>query len=201
MHTFVVMNMHMLSALNGNVNAHYISHPVLKKLEKTSVIQPRLAWFPPQILGCATYDLNPRQTRQLYLLHLAMGLPESSDQQHQHSIDSWSLQLLRRYLLADSTVSEDEAKGATLEDMRDVWRTVVPRFGEVDEDLDDLCLRFRRDDKPPDTLDANLVPMLAWEYGRVFVHTYRNKVRWDIGVSLRTRQKDELWRAMPSTPP
>jgi hypothetical protein len=202
MHTLDIMKTHMVSALSGDLNDCYVSHPLFtRRLEKTYVVQSRLAWFPRQILKCEAHALNPRQTRQFYLLHLAADyVQHHEDQHHQQLVDEWSLHLFRRYLLADPTVYEDEARCATLEAMRDLWRTIVPHFGSADQEFRHVCTRLRRNTEPPRDLDADLVPILAWEYGRLFVHAWRFVAR-DRGLVVDNSEIEGSLNNVPSAPP
>jgi hypothetical protein len=120
MHTLDIMKTHMDSTLGGDLNAHYVSHPVFARhLTETSFIRFRLTRFPPKI--CEPHTLNPRQIRQFYLLQLALTHTQSFvGRQGPQSMDDWSLHLLKRYLLVDPAVDEREAKRATLHAMRAV---------------------------------------------------------------------------------
>ena len=129
MHTLDIMKVHISSALRGDADAIYVSHPVFPAfLEYTSKIQSSLIGYPMQILHCESADLIPQRIRQLYLLQVAMDVWRYSLIPHQQVVDGWSLRLFQRYLLADPSVHEDEASRATLEDMRTIIRTILGSF-------------------------------------------------------------------------
>ena len=129
MHTLDIMKVHISSALRGDADAIYVSHPVFPAfLEYTSKIQSSLIGYPMQILHCESADLIPHQIRQFYLLLLAMNQIRYVHMGQQQLVDAWSLRLFQRYLLADPSVHEDEASRATLEDMRTIIRTILGSF-------------------------------------------------------------------------
>lgn len=171
------MKMHMLSALRGDVDALYVSHPVFPKiLEYTAAVQSLLIGVPQQILG--SDDLTPRRVRQFYLLQLAMDFWRYPLGQYQQAVvDGWSLRLFRRYLLADPSVREAEAYHATLEDMRTVMGTILGSFMSPEANFHLRAAKLRRMHRPAIGLDSDLVPALAWEYGRLFVGGWRDMLR------------------------
>jgi len=175
MHTLDIMKMHISSALRGDVDAIYVSHPVFPGfLEYTSKIQSSLIGYPMQILHREPADLSPQRIRQLYLLQLAMDFWRYSLIPHQQVVDGWSLRLFQRYLLADPSVHEDEANRATLEDMRTIIRTILISFASPETSFHKKAARLRRTKEPVAVLDPDLVPALAWEYGRVVVEGWRD---------------------------
>ena len=205
LHTLDIMKMHMSSALSDNLNAHYVSHPFFAGvLEETCMVHWCLTIFPQQILRCEPHDLNLRQTRQFYLLHLAMNRlqPVRGGTQQRQMASDWSLRLLQRYLLADPAIDWDEAKLASLEDMRKVMDGFLNLFGPTEDKFPTRATSKRRESQPPTMLDSDLAPILAWEYGRVLVTRWRNMLR----VEGYTPVNDEAARAQtpddaPSVPP
>lgn len=177
MHTLDFMKMHMLSALRGDVDALYVSHPVFPKiLEYTAAVQSLLTGVRQQIQG--SDDLTSRRIRQFYLLQLAMNIWRYPLGQHQQAVvDDWSLRLFRRYLLADPSVREAEAYRATLEDMRTVMGTILGSFMSPEPNFHLEAAKLRRMHRPAIGLDPDLVPALAWEYGRLFVKGWRDMLR------------------------
>ena len=140
---------------------------------------------------------------QFYLLLLALGLWRNLLGQHQQASDDWSLQLLQRYLLADPSVGEGEANLATLEDMCKIIGMIMESFNSPEEaSFHAKAARLRRKSEPPSKLHPDLVPALAWEYGRIFVKGWRDMLRIRRYISANSRAAAaQLPSDTPSAPP
>lgn len=177
----------MLSALSGHVDAVYVSHPVFSwLLEYTTFVQSSLKDYPRQIVRRDARPLNPHQIRQLYLLQLAMNKIRYTNMGQQQIVDAWSLRLFQRYLLADPSVREDEANRAILEDMRTIMETILRSFTSLKASFHLKAARLRRNSKPERGLDSDLVPALAWEYGRLFVEGWRDMLKTRRHLSIKS---------------
>lgn len=162
LHTLDIMKMHFVSARRGNVDAYFVSHPVFPRfVEHTDTVQSLLTWYPRQILRCEIHDLNPLQVRQLYLLQVAMDNVRYVHLGQQRRVDKWSLRLFLRYLLTDPSVLEDEARLATLDDMRRVMRFTIRSFDLNAGNVPARAAALRRMNEPADELDPDLFPALA----------------------------------------
>jgi hypothetical protein len=180
------MAMHMLSALSGHIDAVYVCHPVFPRLlEYTTLVQSSLTNYPRQIVRCDAQSLNPHQIRQFYLLQLAMNKIRYTNMGQQQMLDAWSLRLFQRYLLADPSIREDEANSAILEDLRTIMETILLSFLSLEASFHSKAARLRRYYQPANGLDPDLVPSLAWEYGRLFVEGWRDmlKIRRYISIN------------------
>lgn len=62
------------------------------------------------------------------------------------SVDDWSSRLSQRYLLADPSVHEDEAKVATLKDMRQIMGIIITSFYPDECNFLEKAARLRRTD-------------------------------------------------------
>jgi len=120
----------------------------------------------------------------------------------QQLVDAWSLRLFQQYLLADPSVHEDEAKVATLEDMRQIMKIIVCSFHPNEFHFLAKAARLRRTHEPAGGLDPDLVPALAWEYGRLFVEGWRDMLRIRQSLSVNSNSAAmQLPNGTPSAPP
>jgi hypothetical protein len=193
MHTLDIMKMHAISAASGQTNAHYVCHPVFPNhVRETFFYYDLMASNPRnffQYYFFVDVDLDPDKIRQFCALHTAMN-PGHLRADYQQMVDNWAAQLLRRYLLADPSVRKEEAKRATLGQMREAMRITLRLFeSRSGNDFGRTAEAVRRDDEPVNRLDPDLLPMLAWKYGRVFVDI------WRAVVKRHSRQQQERSRA------
>jgi hypothetical protein len=182
-HTHDIMSEHASTALEGQANAHYMSHPVMvDHLLETSALRAHVHRSHSHMLWSTSDYLSPIEIRQIYLLYLAMGLvtvaPVAPGHALQQATDEWSLRLLKRYLLAAGSVYEDEANGATLRDARlAMARYVGSLMAARVTKFQLVCELLRRKGDPVDELDRDLVRHLAWEYNLGFVIFWRSVMR------------------------
>jgi hypothetical protein len=175
MHTFEAMSMHIRSALNGEVNDHYLPYPVLKGATvEISHIRALIRREPRHIMWDKADRLSTRELRQIHLLIVATKGGRVRDE-FQRMMDEWSLHLFKRYLLATGSVHADEVKNATLQDTRLSMSSVLNllrkdrnRRGPFQTILE----QHKRQDFPM-WLDTDLTRRLAWQYNWVFVYFWR----------------------------
>lgn len=185
MHTLDIMCTHAMSAVRGEVNAHYLSHPVVTdSLAETSEVRAFLRSHQPHRIWRAANDLSPEEIRQIYLLYLCfdnLGAPGPEEQQ---AMDRWSLQLLKHYLLAARRVHAKKVKNATLQDVRLAMRclyTLLRRVENIGELPLDRHRELKHGDDPTNELDTRLVRHLAWGYNGILVHFWRTIVQESLG--------------------
>jgi hypothetical protein len=174
MHTFEAMGMRVLAALNGEVNDHYLPHPVVKGIMvETSQIRALLRRRPPHILWSKADRLSTAEVRQIQLLTAATdGRVLDGSQQ---MMDERSLQLFQRYLLATGLVHVDEANNATLQDTRLSMASILTLAmarRKIRGPFQTMLERYKRHDIPM-WVDEDLVRRMAWQYNWVFVYFWR----------------------------
>lgn len=176
MHTLEIMGLHKMSAVQGGVNDHYFSHPVIKNYTwEASLVEEHLDAHRPFPLLFMPYLplLSPEETRQYYLLALAMDRRRSfDDDRRQQSMDDWSHGLFKRYLLAAGSLPADAVESTTLRQTRAAMRHFVMKLSSYG--LRRLeSTKARRGDTPTSELDTDLVRILAWDYSPFLIHIWR----------------------------
>lgn len=185
MHTLDIMGTHWSSALRGEVNAHYLCHPLTNDhFTETLMVRAFLRSRTTHARWPTADEMRPDEVRQIYLLHLAIYSGLRDDEERQ-VMDPWSLQLLKRYLLAARLVHADELKNTTLRDTRLAmccsYSLLMMEDGPRDGFLTN-CGILIREDEPVDELDEDLVRNLSWKYNGVIVHFWRTIVRESLGA-------------------
>lgn len=177
MHTLEIMKRHATAAASGQANAYYTPHPVFTNhVRETAVYHEYMLHHPHPILQHHDYDMDLDKIRQWCALHTAV-YPGRYRAEYRRIEDKWAAQLFRRYLIVDPGVRADEARRATLEDMRKAMRKMLNSFGSLDDAILKKAARLRRNVFRLSRLHADLLPTVAWDYGRVFVDIWRATVK------------------------
>lgn len=184
MHTLQIMGTHVVSALRGEADAYYLHHPVVYEcLVEASAFRSFLQRQPPHFVWSRADYLSSIELKRIHLLYMAMGYgPVHHGRQAEK--DQWSLQVLKRYLLAGGLVHAIEVSNATLNNTRTAMVCFL-RLLQAPKHLRDtfrvLCEKRKPRSDPIHELDTELVRRLAWEYNWVLVHFWRCTVRDGLG--------------------